>query len=248
MFVVLDQTFDAFADVSRPYIQETIEKSPPTLETVNAGLPKIDPFLHDTARFFTALRPGAKALQETSPIIAESLQAGIPALNASPVLNNQLLPTARGAARLPAVGRGLHRAGTAHRPEQEPQGTARIHRPGADQVLLRKLAVQQPLRVQQRGERLRQVAQRDLVRAAGRTELRGGPGGRAGKRTGDEPPSLQPASAYRGARARKTSAKRATRNTYRARRDRRNPELLGTETIEKATPSEEGEEGPVEQE
>jgi hypothetical protein len=94
MFVVLDQTFAAFAHVSRPYIQETIEKGPPTLETVNAGLPKINPFLHDTARFFTALRPGAKALKETSPIIAESLHAGIPALNASPVVNNQLLPTA----------------------------------------------------------------------------------------------------------------------------------------------------------
>jgi ABC-type transporter Mla subunit MlaD len=95
MFVVLDQTFAAFARVSRPYIQETIEKGPPTLETVNAGLPQINPFLHDTARFFTALRPGAKALAETSPIIAESLHAGVPALNASPVLNNQLLPTAQ---------------------------------------------------------------------------------------------------------------------------------------------------------
>jgi ABC-type transporter Mla subunit MlaD len=94
MFVVLDQTFAAFAHVSRPYIQETIEKSPPTLETVNAGLPKINPFLHDTARFFTALKPGAKALAETSPVIAESLHAGIPALNATPVLNNQLQPTA----------------------------------------------------------------------------------------------------------------------------------------------------------
>jgi virulence factor Mce-like protein len=94
MFVVLDQTFAAFANVSRPYIQETIEKSPGTLDTVNAGLPKIDPFLHDTARFFTALRPGAKALEETAPVIAEALHAGIPALNATPVLNNQLLPTA----------------------------------------------------------------------------------------------------------------------------------------------------------
>lgn len=94
MFVALDQTFAAFAHVSTPYLEETIEKGPPTLDTVNAGLPQIDPFLHDTARFFTALRPGAKALQETSPIIAESLHAGIPALNASPVLNNQLLPTA----------------------------------------------------------------------------------------------------------------------------------------------------------
>lgn len=94
MFVVLDQTFAAFANVSRPYIQETIEKSPGTLDAVNAGLPKINPFLRDTARFFTALKPGAKALAETSPIIAESLRAGVPALNNSPVLNNQLLPTA----------------------------------------------------------------------------------------------------------------------------------------------------------
>jgi ABC-type transporter Mla subunit MlaD len=95
MFVALDETFAAFARVSSPYIEETIEKGPATLDTVNAGLPEIDPFLRDTARFFTALRPGAKALQETSPVIAESLHAGIPALNASPVLNNQLAPTAR---------------------------------------------------------------------------------------------------------------------------------------------------------
>jgi virulence factor Mce-like protein len=95
MFVALDQTFAAFAHVSTPYIEETIEKGPPTLDTVNADLPQINPFLHDTARFFTALRPGAKALQETSPVIAESLHAGIPALNASPLLNNQLAPTAK---------------------------------------------------------------------------------------------------------------------------------------------------------
>jgi ABC-type transporter Mla subunit MlaD len=94
MFAVLDQTFAAFAHVSSPYIEETIEKGPPTLDTANAGLPKINPFLHDTARFFTALRPGARALEETSPIIAESLHAGVPALNSSVVLNNQLLPTA----------------------------------------------------------------------------------------------------------------------------------------------------------
>lgn len=94
MFVVLDRTFAAFARVSRPYIQETIEKSPPTLDEVNADLPALRPFLRDSARFFTALRPGVKALAETSPVIAESLHAGIPVLNASPVLNNQLQPTA----------------------------------------------------------------------------------------------------------------------------------------------------------
>ncbi len=95
MFVALDRTFAAFARVSRPYIQETIEKSPPTLDEVNADLPAIRPFLEDSARFFTALQPGAKALAKTSPIIAESLHAGIPVLNASPVLYNQLEPTAK---------------------------------------------------------------------------------------------------------------------------------------------------------
>jgi virulence factor Mce-like protein len=95
MFVALDRTFAAFARVSRPYIQETIEKSPPTLDEVNADLPAIRPFLRDSARFFTALQPGAKALAKTSPIIADSLHAGIPVLNASPVLYNQLQPTAQ---------------------------------------------------------------------------------------------------------------------------------------------------------
>jgi virulence factor Mce-like protein len=94
MFAALDRTFAAFARVSRPYIQETIEKSPPTLDEVNADLPALRPFLRDTARFFTALRPGVKALAKTSPVIAESLHAGIPVLNASPVLNEQLQPTA----------------------------------------------------------------------------------------------------------------------------------------------------------
>jgi phospholipid/cholesterol/gamma-HCH transport system substrate-binding protein len=94
MFVALDRTFAAFARVSRPFIQETIEKSPPTLDEVNADLPVLRPFLRSSARFFTALRPGVKALAETSPVIAESLHAGIPVLNASPVLNNQLQPTA----------------------------------------------------------------------------------------------------------------------------------------------------------
>jgi ABC-type transporter Mla subunit MlaD len=94
LFVALDRTFAAFARVSRPFIQETIEKSPSTEETAIADLPVLRPFLRDTQRFFTALKPGAKALAETSPVIAESLHAGVPVLNATPVLNSQLQPTA----------------------------------------------------------------------------------------------------------------------------------------------------------
>lgn len=110
MFVALDRTFAAFARVSRPFIQETIEKSPGTLDTVNSSLPAIDPFLRDTGRFFTALKPGVKALAETSPVIAESLHAGVPVLNASPVLNAQLQPTAEALVdfqEAPGVFKGL---------------------------------------------------------------------------------------------------------------------------------------------
>lgn len=95
MFVALDRTFAAFARVSRPFIQETIEKSAPTEDAANADLPVLRPFLRDTGRFFTALRPGVKALARTAPVIAESLHAGVPVLKASPVLNAQLQPTAQ---------------------------------------------------------------------------------------------------------------------------------------------------------
>jgi virulence factor Mce-like protein len=94
MFAALDRTFAAFARVSRPYIQETISQGPETLDTATEDLPAIRPFLHDSERFFAALRPGAKVLGETSPTIAAALRAGIPALNRSPILNAQIPPTA----------------------------------------------------------------------------------------------------------------------------------------------------------
>jgi ABC-type transporter Mla subunit MlaD len=94
MFVALDRTFAAFARVSRPFIQETIVKGPPTLESITADLPALRPFFRDAGRFFTAFKPGARALGETSPTINAALRAGIPALNRSPVLFAQLTPTA----------------------------------------------------------------------------------------------------------------------------------------------------------
>jgi len=94
LFVGLDVTFAAFARVSRPFIQETIVKSPPTEQTAIDTFPVIRPFLNHSAEFFTALRPGTKALADTSPTIAAALRAGIPVLNASPVFNDQLVPTA----------------------------------------------------------------------------------------------------------------------------------------------------------
>lgn len=94
MFVALDRTFAAFARVSRPFIQETIVKGPPTLDAVTADLPALRPFFRDSSRFFTAFKPGARALGETSPTINAALRAGIPALNRSPAFYAQLTPTA----------------------------------------------------------------------------------------------------------------------------------------------------------
>jgi ABC-type transporter Mla subunit MlaD len=94
LFVALDRTFAAFARVSRPYIQETISKGPQTLDTVNADLPALRPFLNDSARFFTAFQPGAKALAETSPTLDAAERAGIPVLKESPTFDAQLPPTA----------------------------------------------------------------------------------------------------------------------------------------------------------
>ena len=52
---------------------------------VTADLPALRPFFRDSGRFFTAFKPGARALGETSPTINAALRAGIPALNRSPV-------------------------------------------------------------------------------------------------------------------------------------------------------------------
>jgi ABC-type transporter Mla subunit MlaD len=94
MFVALDRTFAAFARVSRPFIQETIEKGPPFLDAAVEDLPAIRPFLRSSERVFAALQPGARAIAATSPTIDSALRAGIPVLNASPAFNAQLDPTA----------------------------------------------------------------------------------------------------------------------------------------------------------
>lgn len=95
LFVNADTTFGAFAEVARPYIQETISKSPPTLDEANRSLPVMRPFFRHSAEFFTELRPGVKALADTSPILASAFEVGIPVLRKTPPLNAQLEPTAQ---------------------------------------------------------------------------------------------------------------------------------------------------------
>src|SRR5918996_612966 len=68
MFVVLNTTFGALANVARPFIQETISRTPPTFDTAIRTMPRIRPFLRNTV--------------------------GVPALLEAPGFNRQLPPTA----------------------------------------------------------------------------------------------------------------------------------------------------------
>src|SRR6266545_1719467 len=95
LFVSLDSTFGALASVARPFIQETISETPPTLDVLTRTAPRIRTFLAHSAAFFSDLKPGVDALRETSPELASALQTGARVLPGAPALNRQLPPTAR---------------------------------------------------------------------------------------------------------------------------------------------------------
>jgi virulence factor Mce-like protein len=94
LFVSLDTTFTSLAKVARPFIQETISESPPTLDAGTQALPVIRPFLADSADLFTALQPGVKTLAATAPVLTKAVETGTPALRNSPPLNEELAVTA----------------------------------------------------------------------------------------------------------------------------------------------------------
>lgn len=95
LFVVLDTTFTALAEIARPYWQDSITEGLQTQLVTQEEAPRIRPFLYASARFSRALLPGAIALGQSAPIVNRSLDVGIPVLRSSPKLNNELAPTAR---------------------------------------------------------------------------------------------------------------------------------------------------------
>lgn len=95
MFVALNTTFDALAEVARPYMQDSISEGVRTQLVIQEEAPRIRPFLYASARFMRAFLPGARALGESAPVVSSSLDVGIPVLNDSPRLYDQLAPTAR---------------------------------------------------------------------------------------------------------------------------------------------------------
>jgi virulence factor Mce-like protein len=112
LFQNLDTTFTALADVARPFVQDTISKTPPTLETGTVNFPQQRPFLENTAAFARELQPGVAVLPDTVPALADALHFGIPNLKRAPAFNKRLEGVFRAVERFsldPNVTRGLTR-------------------------------------------------------------------------------------------------------------------------------------------
>jgi phospholipid/cholesterol/gamma-HCH transport system substrate-binding protein len=90
LFENLDTTFGALARVARPFIQDTISLSPPTLETAIHDFPIQRPFFENTTAFMHELRPGVRVLPATLPDLADALHFGESTLRRSPAFNRQL--------------------------------------------------------------------------------------------------------------------------------------------------------------
>ena len=93
MFRGLDTTFAAFAEIARPYLQDTISEGPATLDAATNEFPHLGPFLDNVAVMFTNFQPGVKALADAAPDLAATVRVGTPILRRSPAFNKQVAGT-----------------------------------------------------------------------------------------------------------------------------------------------------------
>jgi virulence factor Mce-like protein len=93
LFSNLDTTFNALAQVAKPFIQQSIDNGPPALDEAIRDLPQQRPFLANSAGFFHDLRPGVHALRTAAPTLADALSIGTPVLRRSVAFNQRLKPT-----------------------------------------------------------------------------------------------------------------------------------------------------------
>jgi virulence factor Mce-like protein len=92
LFGNLDTTFRALANVSRPFLQDSISGGPPALDRATQDFPKQRPFLANTEALFRELRPGVRALRGAAPALADALTVGTPTLKRSVAFNKRLEP------------------------------------------------------------------------------------------------------------------------------------------------------------
>jgi phospholipid/cholesterol/gamma-HCH transport system substrate-binding protein len=95
LFADLDTTFAALARVSRPFIQESISRSPAAEDATIRATPTIRPFLANTGKLFAELTPGFQALAPRAKDLGAATVEGVKALALAPAFNAQLDPTAQ---------------------------------------------------------------------------------------------------------------------------------------------------------
>ena len=209
LFVNLDTTFSALADVARPFIQDSITNGVPAQEAAIRTFPFQRVFLANTEQLVRDLKPGVKALKGAAPAVSAALVAGTPALLRSVALNQRLTTTfnaIKSFSEDPRVSLGLGDLTTtvqllnptlhgAQRPASSPATTSPC---GS--------ATWPPA---ERGRRERHLAAVHRHRHAAGPQQRGRPVG-APRRTAPpgQPPAQQPLPEHRRARARTTSVRR----------------------------------------
>jgi ABC-type transporter Mla subunit MlaD len=112
LFVNLDTTFIALASVARPFIQQSIELSPPAEDEAIRGFPQQRPFLRNSAALFRELKPGVDVLPTSAPVLADALEIGTRTLARTPEFNAQLedvFVALKNFAEEPLVPRGIKR-------------------------------------------------------------------------------------------------------------------------------------------
>lgn len=90
LFVNLDTSFTALAQIARPFLQETISEAPRSEEVAIRDFPIQRPFIRNNTAFFRELRPGVATLPRSAPILADAFEAGTDVLPRTERMNQDL--------------------------------------------------------------------------------------------------------------------------------------------------------------
>jgi ABC-type transporter Mla subunit MlaD len=93
LFDNLATTFDAFAAIARPYLQDSIAGGPPALEAAIRSLPEQRAFIASSTELFEELQPGMAALRESAPLLADAFTIGTRTVRSAASLNRELART-----------------------------------------------------------------------------------------------------------------------------------------------------------
>jgi hypothetical protein len=110
LFDNLDTTMGALDTVAKPFIQDSITKGAPALQSGIDNFPKQRPFIINSTGLMHELQPGVKALRTAAPALSDALGAGIKVLPKTPPLNRRtasLLEELQRFSEDPLVPRGI---------------------------------------------------------------------------------------------------------------------------------------------